>query len=70
MLPLLPLDGGHVAVLAWERLRAWRARRHGLPEPARPDLNRLLPLAYAVLFVFVGMSLLLLLADIVKPIQI
>jgi membrane-associated protease RseP (regulator of RpoE activity) len=70
MLPLLPLDGGHVAVLAWERLRAWRARRQGLPEPARPDLNKLLPLAYAVLFVFVGMSLLLLLADIVKPIQI
>jgi len=70
MLPLLPLDGGHVAVLAYERFRAWLARRKGLPEPARPDLNKLLPLAYAVMLLFVTMTVLLLAADIFKPIQL
>jgi membrane-associated protease RseP (regulator of RpoE activity) len=70
MLPLLPLDGGHVAILAYERFRAWLARRKGLPEPARPDLNKLLPLAYAVLVLFVGVTVLLLAADIFKPIQL
>jgi membrane-associated protease RseP (regulator of RpoE activity) len=70
MLPLLPLDGGHVAILAYERFRAWLARRKGLPEPPRPDLNKLLPLAYAVLVLFVGVTVLLLAADIFKPIQL
>ena len=70
MLPLLPLDGGHVAVLAYERFRAWMARRKGLPEPPRPDLNKLLPVAYAVILVFVTVTVLLLAADIFKPIQI
>ncbi len=70
MLPLLPLDGGHVAVLAYERFRAWLARRKGLPEPPRPDLNKLLPVAYAVILVFVTVTVLLLAADIFKPIQI
>ncbi len=70
MLPLLPLDGGHVAVLAYERLRAWLARRKGLPEPPRPDLNKLMPVAYAVIVLFATATLLVLAADIFKPIQI
>jgi membrane-associated protease RseP (regulator of RpoE activity) len=70
MLPLLPLDGGHVAMLAYERLRAWLARRRGLPEPPRPDINKMLPVAYAVLVLFVGVTVLLLAADILKPIQL
>jgi membrane-associated protease RseP (regulator of RpoE activity) len=70
MLPLLPLDGGHVAVLAYERLRAWLARRKGLPEPPRPDLTKLLPVAYAVIALFAVATVLVLAADILKPIQI
>jgi membrane-associated protease RseP (regulator of RpoE activity) len=70
MLPLLPLDGGHVAVLAYERFRAWLARRKGLPEPPRPDLTKLLPVAYAVIALFAVATVLVLAADILKPIQI
>ena len=70
MLPLLPLDGGHVAVLAYERFRAWLARRKGLPEPPRPDMNKLLPVAYAVFVLFAMATLLVLAADIFKPIQL
>ena len=70
MFPLLPLDGGHVAVLAYERFRAWIARRKGEPEPARPDMNKLLPLVYVVFIAFVAMTVLLVAADILKPIQL
>jgi membrane-associated protease RseP (regulator of RpoE activity) len=70
MLPLLPLDGGHVAVLGYERLRAWWARRRGQPEPPRPDMNKLLPVAYAVFILFVGLTVLLVTADILKPVQL
>jgi membrane-associated protease RseP (regulator of RpoE activity) len=70
MLPLLPLDGGHVAVLAYERARAWAARRRGRPEPARPDMNKLLPLAYGVFILFIGLTVLLLTADIIKPVHL
>ena len=34
MLPLLPLDGGHIAVIVYERIRAWLARLRGGPTPA------------------------------------
>jgi membrane-associated protease RseP (regulator of RpoE activity) len=70
MLPLLPLDGGHVAVLGYERLRAAIARRRGQPEPDRPDMNKLLPLVYVVFVAFVAMTVLLVAADILKPIQL
>ena len=70
MLPLLPLDGGHVAVLAYERVRAAVFRRRGQPEPPRPDMNKLLPLVYVVFVAFVAMTVLLVAADILKPVQL
>ena len=70
MLPLLPLDGGHVAVLAYERMRAWWAHRRGEPEPARPDMNKLMPIAYVVFILFVGLTVLLVAADVIKPGQL
>lgn len=71
MIPLLPLDGGHIAGAAWEWLkRAWfrATRRGGSPKPV--DMARLMPLTYAVIIVLGAMSLLLAYADIVKPIAL
>lgn len=69
LLPLLPLDGGHVAIIGFENLRAWLARRRGRPDPGRVNPLRVLPIAYAVVAVFVGLSLLLIYAGLFNPIQ-
>ncbi|MDT4892270.1 MAG: hypothetical protein QOE97_1305 [Pseudonocardiales bacterium] len=76
LLPLLPLDGGHVAgalVEAGKRGRArLRARRTG--ERVRPqifvDTAQMLPVMYGVASVLIVLTLLTLYADIVKPVSI
>jgi membrane-associated protease RseP (regulator of RpoE activity) len=70
LLPLLPLDGGHLGVLVFERVRAWLYRLFGRADPGRVDLNKLLPVAYLFLFLLIGLSVLLLFADIVNPVDI
>ncbi len=40
LLPLLPLDGGHIAVVIWERIRAWFARLRGQPDPGPVDYRK------------------------------
>jgi membrane-associated protease RseP (regulator of RpoE activity) len=70
LLPLLPLDGGHVAILAYEegRSRVYRLLRR--PDPGRVDIMKVLPLTYAVVAAFVGLSLILLYAGIANPIRL
>jgi membrane-associated protease RseP (regulator of RpoE activity) len=70
LFPLLPLDGGHIAVAWYERLRSRFALRRGRPDPGRVDYNKLLPVTYLVVLAFGGVTLLTLAADIVNPISI
>ena len=70
MLPLLPLDGGHVAVVIWERIRAWFARLRGRPDPGLVDMAKLLPVSFSIFMVVMFFSVLLILADIVNPVNI
>jgi membrane-associated protease RseP (regulator of RpoE activity) len=70
LLPLLPLDGGHIAIAWYEKVRSWLARRRRKPEPARVDYYKLMPLTYAVILIFGSFSVLTILADIVNPINI
>ncbi|TFC21268.1 peptidase [Cryobacterium algoritolerans] len=70
LIPLMPLDGGHVAGALWEGLRRWVARLFKRPDPGPVDTARLMPLTFAVVVVLGGMSLLLIYADIVKPISL
>jgi membrane-associated protease RseP (regulator of RpoE activity) len=69
MLPLLPLDGGHMAVALADGLRNFLARRRGLPKPAPFDVERLTPITMAVFVLMAGLSILLLAADIFNPIR-
>jgi membrane-associated protease RseP (regulator of RpoE activity) len=70
LLPIYPLDGGHIAGALYERVRAGVARRRGRPDPGPFDIARLMPVAYVVAGVFLVMSGLLVIADIVNPIQL
>lgn len=70
LVPLLPLDGGHVAGALLEGIRRRIARLWGRPDPGPVDMSRMLPLTNAVALVFIVMTLLLLYADIVKPITL
>ncbi len=70
LLPLLPLDGGHLAVVIYERARAWLARLRGKPDPGLVDMRKLLPVSVGVFALLVGFGLILIMADLVNPIHI
>jgi membrane-associated protease RseP (regulator of RpoE activity) len=70
LLPLLPMDGGHIAVVIYERIRYWLARLRGKPDPGPVDYRRLIPVSVGVFALLVGIGLLLIMADIVNPIHI
>jgi membrane-associated protease RseP (regulator of RpoE activity) len=70
MLPLLPLDGGHIAGALWESLRRNLARVLRRPDPGPFDVAKLMPVAYVVASVFVCFTLLVLVADVVNPVKI
>lgn len=70
LLPLLPMDGGHVAIVIWERIRAWFARLRGRADPGLVDYQKLIPLSFSVFTVLVVIGVMLILADIVNPVNI
>lgn len=70
MLPLLPLDGGHIAGALWESVRRGVARVFRRADPGPFDVAKLMPAAYVVAGVFVCFTLLVLVADVVNPIKI
>ncbi|MBM6400390.1 site-2 protease family protein [Phycicoccus sp. MQZ13P-5] len=70
LVPLLPLDGGHVAGALWEGTKRQWARLRGRPDPGFVDVAKALPLAYSVAVVLIGMSALLIYADLVNPVDL
>ena len=70
MLPILPLDGGHIAGAVWESIRRGFAKLFRRADPGPFDTARLMPLAYAVSLLFIAYSLLVLVADIVNPVTL
>ncbi|HET7140139.1 MAG TPA: site-2 protease family protein [Arthrobacter sp.] len=70
LIPLLPLDGGHVAGALYEGARRRVAKLFGKPDPGAFDIAKLLPVTYVVAVLLMGMSALLIYADIVKPVNL
>lgn len=70
LVPLLPLDGGHVAGALWESIRRAIAKLLRRPDPGPVDIARLVPITFVVVVVLCLMSALLIYADIVKPITL
>ncbi|GGO93593.1 M50 family metallopeptidase [Wenjunlia tyrosinilytica] len=70
MLPLLPLDGGHIAGALWESIRRHAARVFRRADPGPFDVAKLMPVAYVVAGVFICFTLLVLVADVINPVRI
>lgn len=68
--PLLPLDGGHIASALWEALRRGVARIRGRPDPGYVDAAKLLPVAYVVASALLVMGVVLIVGDLVVPLHL
>ena len=69
-IPLLPLDGGHIAGALWEALRRGVARLRGRPDPGYVDVAKLLPIAYVVASCLLVMGVVLIVGDLVVPLHL
>lgn len=70
LIPLPPLDGGHVAGALYGGAKNVVAKLRGKPKPAPADTARLMPLTYGVFIALMAMTVILVLADIVNPVTI
>lgn len=68
--PLLPLDGGHIAGALYEGAKRGVARLRGRPDPGHVDVAKLLPVAYVVGLAMLVMGVVLIVADIVVPLRL
>jgi membrane-associated protease RseP (regulator of RpoE activity) len=70
LFPLLPLDGGHIAIVIWERVRAWLARLRGRPDPGMVDISKVVPICFSIFMIVMVFGLILVAADIVNPVNV
>ena len=67
LVPLLPLDGGHVLGACWEGIRRSIAKAQGKPDPGPVDTARMLPVGQVVFGLLIAMALVLVWVDIAAP---
>lgn len=70
LIPLLPLDGGHIVVALWDGIRRAWAKLFRRPPPAPVDATKLVPLTVVVAVLLIAMGALLLVADLFNPVDI
>ena len=70
LIPLLPLDGGHIAGALWEALRRGVARLARRPDPGPVDISRWAPVTMVVAVLLGAVGVFLIAADIFKPITL
>ena len=70
LIPLMPLDGGHVAGAIVESIRRGFAKLFGRPDPGPVDTAKLIPVTLTITTVLALMSVFLIFADIVNPVSI
>ncbi|WP_105567703.1 M50 family metallopeptidase [Microbacterium halophytorum] len=70
MIPLLPLDGGHIAVALWDAIKRGWAKLLRRPAPKPADASRMVPLTLVVVVLMIGMSAILFAADLFNPITL
>jgi membrane-associated protease RseP (regulator of RpoE activity) len=70
LIPLLPFDGGHVAIAVFEKIRNMIRSARGMVAAAPVNYLKLMPATYVILVLVVGYMLLTVTADLVNPIRL
>jgi membrane-associated protease RseP (regulator of RpoE activity) len=70
LIPLLPFDGGHIAIAVFEKVRNMIRSARGMVAAAPVNYLKLMPATYVILVVVVGYMLLTVTADLVNPIRL
>jgi membrane-associated protease RseP (regulator of RpoE activity) len=70
LIPLLPFDGGHIAIAVYEKIRNMIRSARGMVAAVPVNYLRLMPATYVILVVVVGYMLLTVTADLVNPIRL
>lgn len=70
LIPLPPFDGGHVAVVLYEKIRDGFRRLRGLPAGGPADYTRLMPITYAIAALLLTVGVLFVIADVVNPVRL
>ncbi len=70
LVPLPPLDGGHIAVVVYEKLRDFVRRLAGKPALGPADYTKLMPVTMAFTAVLLTFGVIVIAADVVNPIRL
>ncbi|MDO4761518.1 MAG: site-2 protease family protein [Corynebacterium sp.] len=70
LVPLPPLDGGHIAVVLYEKVRDFFRRLRGLAPAGPADYSKLMPITIGFAAILMGVGAIVIIADVVNPIRI
>ena len=70
LIPLPPFDGGHIAVIFYEKIRDALRRLMGKEAKGPADYTKLMPVTYVLAFVLMAVGALIMIADVVNPIRL
>lgn len=70
LVPLPPLDGGHIAVVLYEAVRDRIRRLRGLPPGEPVNYEKLMPLTYSMAALLLGVGVLVMIADVTNPVRL
>ncbi|WCZ32748.1 M50 family metallopeptidase [Corynebacterium massiliense] len=70
LIPVPPFDGGHVAVIVYEKIRDAIRRLQGKAPAGPADYTKLMPLTYAIAAILMGLGAIFIVADVVNPVRL
>lgn len=70
LIPLPPFDGGHIAVIAYEKIRDAVRRLMGKEAKGPADYTKLMPVTYVLAFLLMAVGALIMIADVVNPVRL
>ena len=70
LVPLPPLDGGHIAVVIYEKIRDFIRGLRGIAPGQPADYTKLMPITYVMSAMLLGIGAIVIIADVVNPVRL